>query len=110
MNPAHLSTRALEVALWEDALRALALSIADATFNMDEPEQTQNLEASVMTQKLRLRAEFGVNKAGAGMYYDVFDISAQVTKDGVSGAFKALASDCSLALLALSLLVVRASR
>ena len=100
MNPARLSTRALEVALWEDALRALALSIADA-------EQTQNLGASVMTQKLRLRAEFGVNKAGAGMYYDVFDISAQVTKNGVSGAFKALASDCSLALLALSLLVVR---
>ena len=65
--------------------------MADATFNMDEREQTQNLEASVMTQKLCLRAEFGVNKAGTGMYYDVFDISAQVTEDGVSGAFKALA-------------------
>jgi len=33
--------------------------------NVDEPEQTQNLEAGVMTQKLCLRAEFGVNKAQA---------------------------------------------
>ena len=83
--------------------------MADPTFNMDEPEQTQNLEASVMTEQLCLRAEFGVNKAGTGMYYDVFDSSAQVTEDGVGGAF-VLASDCSLALLALCLLVVRASR
>ena len=46
-----------------------------------------------MTQKLCLRVEFGVNKAGTGTYYDVFDISPQVTEDGVAGAFKALASD-----------------
>ena len=49
-------TQTLQVALWEDALRALALSMADATFNMDEPEQTQKLEASAMTEKLCLRA------------------------------------------------------
>ena len=55
-------------ALWEDALRALALSMADAIFNMGEPEQTQSLEASVMTQKLCLRAEFRVNNAGAGIF------------------------------------------
>ena len=67
--------------------------MADAFFNMDEPEQRQNLVASVMTQKRCVRAEFGVNKAGAGMYYDAFDISAQVTEDGVSGAFIALAPD-----------------
>ena len=86
-------TRTLEVAVWEDALKALALSMAPANFNMDEPEQTQNLLAGVMTQKLCLRVEFGVNKAGTGTYYDVFDISPQVTEDGVAGAFKALASD-----------------
>ena len=39
------------------------------------------------------RVEFGVNKAGTGMYYDSFDISAQVTEDGVCGAFKALTED-----------------
>ena len=79
--------------MWEDVLKALALSMAPANFNMDEPEQTQNLLAGVMMQKLCLRVEFGVNKAGTGTYYDVFDISPQVTEDGVAGAFKALASD-----------------
>ena len=86
-------TRMLEVAVWEDALRALAVSMVDASFDMDEPEETQKLLATAMTQKMCVRVEFGVNKAGTGMYYDLFDISAQVTEDGVCGAFKALTED-----------------
>eukprot|EP00438_Fugacium_kawagutii_P007268 Skav211173 [mRNA] locus=scaffold1363:250458:252107:- [translate_table: standard] len=86
-------TRTLEVAVWEDALKAMAVSMAPDNFNMEEPEQMCSLLAAVMTQKLCLRVEFGVNKAGTGTYYDVFDISPQVTEDGVAGAFKALASD-----------------
>ena len=86
-------TRTLEVAVWEDALRALAVSMVDASFDMDEPEETQKLLATATTQKMCVRVEFGVNKAGTGMYYDLFDISAQVTEDGVCGAFKALTED-----------------
>ena len=37
-----------------------------------------------------IRVEFGMNKAGTGMYYDLFDISAQVIEEGAAGAFKAL--------------------
>ena len=86
-------TRTLEAAVWEDALRALAVSMVDASFDMGMPEETQKLLASVLTQKMCVRVEFGVNKAGTGMYYDLFDISAQVTEDGVCGAFKALTED-----------------
>ena len=64
-------TRTLEVAVWEAALKDLALSLAPANFNMDEPEHTQNLLAGVLTEKMCLRVEFGVNKAGAGTFYDV---------------------------------------
>ena len=60
---------------------------------MDEHEETQKLLAPAMTQKLCVRVEFGVNKAGAGMYYVLFDTSAQVTEDGVCRAFKALSED-----------------
>ena len=88
-----LADPTLEVAVWEDALRALAVSLVDASFNMDEPEETQKLLATAMTQKLCVQAEFGVNKAGTGMYYDVSDICKQVTEDGVCGAFKALTED-----------------
>ena len=83
----------LEAAVWEDALRALAVAMVDASFDMDKPEETQKLLAAALTQKMCVRVEFGVNKAGTGMYYDLFDISAQVTEDGVCGAFKALTED-----------------
>ena len=86
-------TRTLEAAVWEDALRALAVAKVDASFDMDTPEETQKLLAAAMTQKMCVRVEFGVNKAGTGMYYDLFDISAQVTEDGACGAFKALTED-----------------
>ena len=86
-------TRTLEAAVWEDALRALAVAMVDASFDMDKPEETQKLLAAALTQKMCVRVEFGVNKAGTGMYYDLFDISAQVTEDGVCGAFKALTED-----------------
>ena len=86
-------TRTLELAVWEDALKALAVAMVSTNFNMDEPEETQKLLSGVMTQKLCLRVEFGVNKAGTGTFYDVFDISPQVTEHGVAGAFKALESD-----------------
>ena len=79
--------------MWEDALPALAVAMVDASFDMDTPEETQKLLAAAMTQKMCVRVEFGVNKAGTGMYYDLFDISAQVTEDGACGAFKALTED-----------------
>ena len=86
-------TRTLEVAVWEDALKSMQFCLNDVPSDLDEDGQLQTLQAGLMTEKLCLRVEFGVNKAGSGMYYDVFDISPQVTEEGAAGAFKSLDAD-----------------
>ena len=84
-------TRTLEVAVWEEGLKSMLLCLKDASGELDEEGQLQKVLAGLLTEKLCLRVDFGINKAGSGMYYDLFDISPQVTEEGAAGAFKALA-------------------
>ena len=69
------------------------LRVKDNANDLGEEGMVQKMLAGLMTEKLCLRVEFGVNKAGTGMYYDLFDVSPQVTEEGAAGAFKALDAD-----------------
>ena len=86
-------SRTLEVAVWEEGLKSMLLCLKQSCNDLNEDGLLQKLLAGLLTEKLCLRVEFGVNKAGSGMYYDLFDISPQVTEDGASAAFKALDAD-----------------
>ena len=86
-------TRTLELAVWGEGLKFMLLCAQEASGELDAEGQLNNMLTGLLTEKLCLRVDFGVNKAGSGMYYDLFDISAQVTDEGAAGAFKALDAD-----------------
>ena len=86
-------TRTLEAAVWEEGLKSMLLCLKDASGDLDEEGQLRKVLPGLLTEKLCLCVGFGINKAGSGMYYDLFDISPQVTEEGAAGAFKALDAD-----------------
>ena len=75
-------TRTLEVAVWEEGLKSMLLCWKDPSGELDEEGQLQKVLAGLLTEKLCLRVDFGINKAGSGMYHDLFDISPQVIEEG----------------------------
>ena len=53
----------------------MLLCLKEGAGQLDADGQRDKMLAALLTERLCLRVDFGVNKAGSGMYYDLFDIS-----------------------------------
>ena len=81
-----------ELALWEEALKAMAKEFLQPGADLDADTFLEQLMEALRGKPLCLRIAIGTRKNGS-LYLDVFDVTSQVTADGCLALYKSLTDD-----------------